>query len=249
MTGINSAESLGDLRTTLRDQSLSNRGGTPSIHVYYKSTHLKQYHKEGRGVRSECTINNTYDFGIGKRLHNLPALREIGFQANRRLLDVQTLSHDCRIGAQRFRSVIRPRVEAGTRVSALPFGSERVTALMSALVAFSLLPQGFSNRDLRERVAPLLGFSPAQWSPGRMTYDLRRLRVHGLIERIPRTHRYRATPDGIRIAMLFTRTYARVLRTGLSLDPSTSTQSAPPDLRDLDRAMNRFINHRLRLAA
>ena len=65
-------------------------GVTPSLHVDYKNTRIKQYHKEGRALRTETTINNTRDFGIGKRLHNLPALREIGFQANRRLLDVQT---------------------------------------------------------------------------------------------------------------------------------------------------------------
>src|SRR5438270_12688426 len=69
-------------------------GVTPSLHVYYKHTTIKQYHKEGRALRTETTINNTSDFGIGKRLTNLPALREIGFSANRRLLDVQRLGHD-----------------------------------------------------------------------------------------------------------------------------------------------------------
>ena len=49
-------------------------GVVPSLHVYYKNTHLKQYHKEGRGLRTETTINNTYDFGVGRRLHNLEAL-------------------------------------------------------------------------------------------------------------------------------------------------------------------------------
>jgi hypothetical protein len=60
-------------------------GVVPSLHVDYKSTRIKQYHKEGRALRTETTINNTRDFGIGKSLRNLPALRQIGFQANRRL--------------------------------------------------------------------------------------------------------------------------------------------------------------------
>ena len=66
-------------------------GVTPSLHVDYKHTRIKQYHKEGRALRTETTINDTTDFGIGKRLTNLPALREIGTQANRRLLRVQSL--------------------------------------------------------------------------------------------------------------------------------------------------------------
>ena len=64
-------------------------GVVPSLHVDYKSTRIKQYHKEGRALRTETSINNTRDFGIGKLLKNLPALRQVGFQANRRLLHVQ----------------------------------------------------------------------------------------------------------------------------------------------------------------
>jgi hypothetical protein len=61
---------------------------TPSLHIDYKHCRIKQYHKEGKALRTETTINDTYDFAIGKRLTNLPALREIGFSANRRLLGV-----------------------------------------------------------------------------------------------------------------------------------------------------------------
>ena len=66
----------------------------PSLHVYYKSTRIKQYHKENRALRTETTINNTYGFGVGRRLCNLPKLRAIGFAANRRLIEVERLSHE-----------------------------------------------------------------------------------------------------------------------------------------------------------
>ena len=74
-------------------------GVTPSLHADYKHTTIKQYHKEGRALRTETTINDTRDFSIGKGLGNLPALREIGFSANRRLLGVQRLDHDPLPGA------------------------------------------------------------------------------------------------------------------------------------------------------
>src|SRR5208282_3356343 len=77
-------------------------GVVPSLHIDYQGTRIKQYHKEGRALRTETTINNTYDFGIGKGLHNLSALRKIGFGANRRLLHVQQISHDCAIGEDAF---------------------------------------------------------------------------------------------------------------------------------------------------
>ena len=192
------------------------RDVTPSLHFYYKNTHIKQYHKEGRALRTETTINHTRDFYIGKRLENLPALREIGFQANRRLLDVQRVSHDCRIGEDAFHQVARPGVVEGQRVPALRFDDDRVQRLFAALLVFRLLPGGFSNRDLREHLAPLLGLEPGQLTPGRMTYDLRRLRLHGIIERIPGRHRYRLTDFGLRIALFFTRAYTRIVRDGLT---------------------------------
>jgi hypothetical protein len=83
-------------------------GVTPTLYVDYKKTRIQQYHKEGLALRTETTINDTRDFGIGKRLHNLPALRQIGFTANRRLLDVQTISHDCAVGGAVFRQVTCP---------------------------------------------------------------------------------------------------------------------------------------------
>ena len=174
-------------------------GVTPSLHAQYKHTRIKQYRKEGRALRTETTINNTYDFAIGRKLCNLPALREIGFSANRRLLNVQTLSHDCSIGKEKFNSVIQPIVHDKQRTSALHFGDPRVLALMYALCLFELLPEGFRNADLRVRVAELLNQEPTTYSQGRMTYGLRRLRLHGLIERRPHANRNLVTEDDIRI--------------------------------------------------
>lgn len=191
-------------------------GVTPALHIDYRHSRIKQYHKEGRALRTETTINDTRDFYIGKRLINLPALRQIGFQANRRLLHVQTLSHDCHLGEDAFQQVNQPREVAGQRVAALRFTDPRVQALLSAVVAFRLLPQGFTNPDLRALLAPLLGLLPDQLTSGQMTYHLRRLRLHGLIERQPNTHRYQVTEFGWRVALFFTRIHARVIRPGLA---------------------------------
>ncbi len=67
---------------------------------------------------------------------------------------------------------------------------------------------GCTNRELVRRVSSLLG---RPYTSRQATYDLRRLRRKGLIERRPGTLRYRLTPTGRRIAVLFTKTYGRVL--------------------------------------
>jgi hypothetical protein len=203
-------------------------GVVPSLHVYYKNTHLKQYHKEGRGLRTETTINNTYDFGVGRRLKNLPALRQIGFAANRRVLQVEQLTHDCHVGAAAFAKLQKPAEVDGQHVSALPFGQERVQALLTVLVLFCLQPEGFRHRQLRPLLAQWLGLPQSQITPGRMTYDLRRLRLRGLIQRIPETQRYRLTTFGLKTALFYSRAYQRLLRRGLSElhDPALSESSA-----------------------
>jgi hypothetical protein len=80
-------------------------GVIPSLHIDYKGTRIKQYHKEGKALRTETTINNTKDFYVGKSLHNLPALRVIGFQANRRLLETQRITHDCILAEETFQQL------------------------------------------------------------------------------------------------------------------------------------------------
>ncbi|MGH2969814.1 MAG: hypothetical protein ACRDK0_12230, partial [Solirubrobacteraceae bacterium] len=65
---------------------------------------------------TETTLNDTRDFDIGKRLTNLPALCEVGFTANRRLLGVQRLSHDPARGQETFHAINDPvTTAAGTR--------------------------------------------------------------------------------------------------------------------------------------
>ena len=207
-------------------------GVSPSLHVEYKTTRVKQYHKEGRALRTETTINDSRDFGIGKRLCNLPALREVGFSANRRLLAVETITHDPALGDDVFNHVAQPAVIDGQRAPALRFGDPRVHALLAAIAIDRLQPDGFANRDLRAHLAPLLGLPPEHFTPGRMSYDLRRLRLHGIIQRIPHTHRYQPTARGWRIAVFFTHS-TRFLRTGLAelADPASSTTLH----RELDR--------------
>ncbi|MDQ5833548.1 MAG: hypothetical protein M3550_10905 [Actinomycetota bacterium] len=209
-------------------------GVTPSLHVDYKHATVKQYHKQGRALRTETTINDTYDFGIGKRLTNLPALREIGFTANRRLLGVQRLSRDPITGADALTTITNPVLtDTGTRITGLRFGQQRSHALLTALPTFRLQPNGFANRDLRAVTAALRGLQPHQVTPGQMTYDLRRLRSRGLITRIPGTHRYQVTDTGLSIAMFLTRVHDRLLGGGLA-------ELAGPDPTPLRRAANAY---------
>lgn len=226
-------------------------GVIPSLHVDYKGTRIKQYHKEGQALRTETTLNNARDFNIGKRLGNLDKLRQIGFQANRNLLEVERISHDCILTEEQFQRLHHSLQVGRQRVSALRFGDRNIQALWHALVSFDLLPAGFSNGQLRLHLAPLLGLPAEELTPGKMTYHLRRLRLHGFIERIPHSHRYRLTSFGLRVALFFTRAYDHLLRPGLgAIVPALSRPSSP--LRRafdrVDEEVNAYIRN-ARIAA
>ena len=212
-------------------------GVYPSLHVDYKATRIKQYHQEGRALRTETTINNTRDFEIGKRLPNLPALREGRLQgqptsARRptnqpRLLDrgVRLSRLPAAAGGRspaclraRFRRRAGP--DSAARARPLPPTSQRLIESRSPSAA----------RTLRGR----------HTTSGSVTYDLRRLRLRGLIRRIPHTHRYQVTPPGLRYALFFTRSYDRLLRPGLAVvlpDQVATNSTLRASFRQLQLAM------------
>jgi DNA-binding MarR family transcriptional regulator len=99
---------------------------------------------------------------------------------------------------------------------------------------------------LRGHVAALQGLDPAQsYTSSKMTYDLRRLRLRGLIQRLPHSHRYVVTPAGRRVALFFTKSYARVLRRGLARLDAPPPDNVPDPLvkawQRLDRELDRFV--------
>ncbi|MFP5375844.1 MAG: hypothetical protein ACLGIO_03550 [Acidimicrobiia bacterium] len=191
------------------------KGVDPQLSIYYKSSRLKQYFKEGRALRTETVICDTRDFGIGRRVcaENWHALRAVGEAANRRLCDAEAAAAHPAPDVATFLQVTRPTITEGHYSPGLRFGEPRVMALLAALAGFSHLIAGFTNGQLTERVAGLLD---AHYTTRQATYDLRRLRRKGLIERRPHTQRYDLTDTGRRVTVLFTKTHARVLTPGLA---------------------------------
>jgi hypothetical protein len=215
-------------------------GVCPYLYLYYKKTQVKQYLKEGRALRTETTINQPRDFKIGKELTNLAALAEVGYTANRRLLDAECISHDPAAGAAALDALTSPVISpACTYIPGMRFTSHRVQALLSACCALALRPAGFTSRDLRHYLAPQLGKTAEDMTSGQISYDLRRLRAHQIIQRIPHSRSYQVTPEGLSIALFLTRVTQRFLIPGLAQLTGTGPPGSP--LRQADRAYKAAI--------
>lgn len=194
------------------------KGVAPVIQAHYKHSKVKQYFKDGRALRTETTVNDPYDFGVGRLLTpaNWQALPQIGQQTNQRLLDAQLAACSCAPDPTALARIVLPSVHDGLPAPGLRFGDPRVMALLACLCHHGHLFNGLTNRSLRELIAELIpGYSTRQ-----ATYDLRRVRRKGLIQRIPRSQRYELTDEGRRIAVFMTKTYTRIVNPSLAeLDP------------------------------
>jgi len=210
---------------------------------------MKQYFKEHRALRTETVISDTRDFGIGRRVNatNWHALRAVGQAANRRLCDAEACDAAPAPDVVTSEQVTLPSDDPdGLHAPGLRFGDRRVMAVLSAIVGFAHLPAGFNNRRLTDLVATLLD---APYTSRQATYDLRRLRREGMIERIPGFHRYQLTQLGRRVAVLFTKAHSRVLAPGLGWLhpdlPDDVSQRSPlaKAWRHLHNTLDDFIAH------
>lgn len=223
------------------------RGTEVTVNVAYKNSRIKQYLKDGRALRIETVVNEPNDLGCQRRLRNLDDLQGRARLANRRLLEVQRVGQSCAITTPLFERVSLPTIEEGQRAPALRFGDPRVMALAGALCALVHVVVGFTNRSLCARVSPPLG---DLYTSAQMTYDLRRLRLKGLVRRIPRSNRYVLTPEGLRWAVFYTKLQHRLLGPLLDADKPPAPIELRRALRVIDRSVDSYIARaRIRPAA
>ncbi len=202
-----------DRRGRATSQPFRTRVFSPGTEVKmdfsYKHSRVKQYLKEGRALRIETVINKSSDIGVLARLEHLPELVDRARQVNGRLLMIERAGQGCAIGSALFERIHQPFNHEGQRTGALRFGDQRAMALAGVLCLVVHAVTGFTNKSLRGQVTGLLG---SDYSSSQMSYDQRRLRLHGLIARRPGTNSYTLTPEGIRVAVFYTKLHARLLQ-------------------------------------
>jgi hypothetical protein len=213
-------------------------GSQVKIDFAYKHSRIKQYLKDGRAVRVETVVNSPDDLSVPRRLQHLPELVAKARAVNRRLLMIERAGQDCAIGTALFERIHQPYAREGKRTGAFRFGDPRVTALAGAGATTLNAVTGFSNKSLRGHVAGLLG---REYTRSQMNYDLRRLRLHGLIQRIPHRNLYTLTPDGIRVAVFYIKLQNRLLSPLLEADQPPAPAAVRRALATLEHAVNDHV--------
>ena len=229
----------GVFRTAIDRPVIGPDSGGVVLNLFYKHSRIKQYLKDGRAMRIETVINAPRDLGCNARLPNLEALQAKARAANHRILEAERAGQGTVLASPAFERIAHPSADAdGRRTPALRFGDPRVMALAGALCTTLLAATGITNKSLR---ALMTGLLHAPYTPGQMTYDLRRLRLAGLIRRIERTNHYVLTPDGAKVAIFYTKLHNRLLRPLLAADQPQAPAELRSALRTIDHQIEGYI--------
>jgi hypothetical protein len=232
----------GKLETLIEDLDLPN----PVIRSYYRHSSIKQYVRDHLLLRTEATSNNVANFGVPKAIEALPQLRTAMAAVNDRYLTVQQDILETFVDRGQLRQLAEPtRLPNGKRIPGLKLDHPRQLALMHALVRFAHIAAGdtFTTRDLHEPTAAALDTTIEQYRLASLRYDLSKLRAKGLVERVPRSRRYRLLPQGYAICLLFLKLFERVyapLTAGLLRPVTADARLAEERRQRLDRLYQRI---------
>ncbi len=192
----------GKLQTVLerRDQ------GVHVLRAWFKSNFLKQYEKWRTFLRLEAVSNNVRELGVSKKgLRAMEELRETMAQAVGRFAEASAVNLN-NAGQYDLLSHLAKPTTSGTgktRVAGLRVESGRIARLLGLLMRGA--PgnlQGWRSRELHRAALGEYELSERRYSINQLRYDLRKLKAHGIVERIEGTHRYRLTSEGARAALV-----------------------------------------------
>ena len=202
-------EYKGKLQSVIEDLDLPN----PVIRSHYAHGFAKQYVRDDRLLRTEPATNNVYDYGVKKDVENLPQLREQMSAIIDNYHNVQQDVMETFIDRGQLRKLAEPTVLSnGRRIPGLKLDHPRQLAVMHSLVRFANIAAGghFTTADLYAPALDALGRTESEYSLASFRYDLSKLRAKGLIERIPKSRRYRLVGKGYSICVAFLKLFERI---------------------------------------
>ena len=224
---------------------LSNRNeGFPVIRSYYKTSYVKQYEKGNRLLRTETCLNDPYHLKIGRRLENLPAVKERLDSTTDRYLTQQAELFDSTVDNGAIAKLAQPTRRGKRRVPGIKLHDDRVIRRLESLLYAGGLLGDWSTRDLHTRLRGRHRLSENAYKLSQLRYDLGKLRAHGLVERIDNSHRYRLTAQGLRTGALLVKARTRLLGPMLSSPTAKTTKrgqnpsKVEAALRGVDKAVD-----------
>jgi DNA-binding transcriptional ArsR family regulator len=234
----------GKLQTVIEDMNLPN----PVIRSHYGNGFLKQYVRDHVLLRTEPASNNVNDYGCKKAVEHLPQLRHRMSAVIDNYHNVQQDILETFIDRGQLRQLAEPTVlPNGKRLPGLRLNHPRQLALMHALVRFSHIAaqNTFTTSEIYADALAALEVSSQDYSLASLRYDLSKLRAKGLVEKVPRSRRYRLPREGYSICLVFLKLFERIyapLTAGLLSPVSADSRLQQQKRSQLDHLYQRVID-------
>lgn len=217
-------------------------GALTVLSTQYGQTRVKQYNNHQQTFRTEVCILNPNELGVRKAIENTAALRQSLLRLLSQFQAAQSVVLNTTCHRGELAALAKPGKVNDVATPGIKLENERAIAVLSALPQLSHLPQGFRSQDVRPVVQAALG---SDYTPSQATYDLRKLRGKGLVERQSKSRRFRATPEGLRVAVLLSKLRDNILLPLLPPlyegNPPSGDPAAPSRLDDYYAVITRGI--------
>jgi hypothetical protein len=185
--------------------------GQQVFRTYYRNSFLKQYEKAATFLRLELVSNNVRDFGLKKSLAHWGPMRQRFQQITDRFAQAQAQNLNVHGQLDVLARLAQPVIQGKTKVAGIKLEQTRVLRLLEVLLqgANGHLKR-WTTAQLHQTVLDQGRLKPQDYTLNQIRYDLRKLRLHQLIERIPHSHAYRFTHKGHKLALLLIQLRKRI---------------------------------------
>jgi hypothetical protein len=223
------------------------------LRIYCKSLVARLYEKFSTFLRLEICVNRLKDLGLNKGLENLDALRNKLVGVTDRLAGLEAELLNVHVDFPLFQRLALPVSSGKSKIPGIKIQDTRMIRLMEVLLHGGPQLAGWRTVQIWQALQAAFSLSPQDYTLNQLRYDLRKMKGHGLLERVGKHYAYRLTEKGARVAAMFVLFHKRICGPlANSLFHHRPTRSSPPPAKietayhKADAAMQDLID---RLAA
>jgi len=180
------------------------------MRIYCKNLVGRMYEKFSTFLRVEVCVNRMKDLGLNKGLENLERLRQKLVAITDRFAGFEAQSLNVHVDFPLFQRMALPVMAGKTKIAGIKIHDTRMMRLMEVLLHGGTQLNGWRSADIHQAILTTFGLSASAYTLTQLRYDLRKMKAHGLVERIGRSYLYRLTDKGTKAALMFVLFHKRV---------------------------------------
>jgi hypothetical protein len=199
------------------------------LRIYCKSLVARLYEKFSTFLRLEICVNRLKDLGLNKGLENLDALRNKLVGVTDRLAGLEAELLNVHVDFPLFQRLALPVSSGKSKIPGIKIQDTRMIRLMEVLLHGGPQLAGWRTVQIWQAQQAAFSLSPQDYTLNQLRYDLRKMKGHGLLERVGKHYAYRLTEKGARVAAMFVLFHKRICGPlANSLFHHRPTRSSPP---------------------